>query len=232
MVPRVLETNATDAHMVRRRRSVGMDGTYSRLNASERVTIMLMLKANRAVREVARTLGRSPSTISREIRRQPLFGQLPYEASRAAHQAKGMRRSCRNRRKLGPRTALFATVCRQLRRGWSPSQIAGRLKWMHPDEPKRRVSHETIYRALYVLPRGGLRRELLSWLRQGHQNRWPRSRGSKRRERLAEDLRIAARPEEVSARLVPGHWVGDLIIGTANRAAAATLVERLAVPMI
>jgi IS30 family transposase len=79
-----------------------------------------------------------------------------------------------------------------------------------------RVSHETIYRGLYVLPRGELRRELLACLRQQHQNRWPRSRGQKQRERSPEELRIAARPEEVGPRRVPGHWEGDLLKGAST----------------
>src|SRR5437660_5044179 len=137
-----------------------MGKSYCRLSATERVTIMLMLRDGRGVNEIARTLGRRPSTISREIRRQPYDGRLPYEATRAEDHAFAMRWRCRNKRKLRADSALFARVAGDLRRGWSPLQIAGRLARMHPDDPPKRVSHETIYRALYVLPRGELRREL------------------------------------------------------------------------
>jgi IS30 family transposase len=203
-----------------------MGASYVRLSDDERVSIMLMLQKKCGVNEIARNLGRSPSTISREIRRQPLHGELVYEATRAMQHARVSRWRCRNRRKLLPGNALFRTLSRWLHRGWSPAQIAGRLKRMHPEDPERRVSHETIYHSLYVLPRGELRRELLACLRQGHQNRWPRSRGTKRRDRLPEELRIAARPEEVGPRLIPGHWEGDLLKGALNRSAVATLVER------
>jgi IS30 family transposase len=122
-----------------------------------------------------------------------------------------------------------------LRAGWSPLQIAGRLRRMDNDQHPEAallhgsgtVCHETIYTALYALPRGELRRELLSALRQGRQNRRPRSRGADRRQGfVTEEIRIAARPEEVLGRLVPGHWEGDLIKGAANRSAVGTLVER------
>lgn len=203
-----------------------MGKNYSRLNATERAAVMLMRRDGRGVSEIATALGRHKSTISRELRHQAYVGVLPYEATRAAAQAFALSRRCRNRRKLSPESDLFAEVAWLLRFGWSPRQIAGRLRRMHPDDSSRRVCHETIYRALYVLPRGELRRELLACLRQGHQNRWPRSRGTRRRERLPEELRIAARPEDVGKRMVPGHWEGDLIKGASNRSAVATLVER------
>lgn len=199
---------------------------YKRLSGTDRISIMLMVRDGHGVNEIARRLGRSGSTICREIRRQPYDGQLPYEATRAMDHARWARWRCRNKRKLKAESGLFATVASLLRRGWSPMQIAGRLKRMHPDDASLRVCHETIYRGLYVLPRGELRRELLACLRQGHKNRWPRSRGQKRRERMPEELRIAARPEEVGPRLVPGHWEGDLLKGASNRSAVATLVER------
>jgi len=97
---------------------------------------------------------------------------------------------------------------------------------MHADDADKRVCHETIYVALYALPRGELRRELLACLRQGHKARRPRSRGADRRDRIAAELRIAARPEEIAERLIPGHWEGDLIKGAHNRSAVGTLVER------
>jgi transposase, IS30 family len=203
-----------------------MGVVYGRLSSEERATIMLMRRDGRAIRAIARLLGRAASTISRELRRQAEHGKLPYEATRAAARAFAQSRRCRNRRKLRPGEALFEVVAGHLRCGWSPQQIAGRLRRMHPDDASKRVCHETIYRALYALPRGELRRELLACLRQGHQRRWPRSRGSDRRERIAQELRIAARPQEVAERLIPGHWEGDLIKGTYNRSAVGTLVER------
>jgi len=121
---------------------------------------------------------------------------------------------------------LFEHVAGQLRSGWSPLQIAGRLRRMEPADRPGTACHETIYGALYALPRGELRKELLSALRQGRQNRRPRSRGTDRRGFVTDDIRIAQRPEDVAARLIPGHWEGDLIKGAANRSAVGTLVER------
>lgn len=114
----------------------------------------------------------------------------------------------------------------RLRCGWSPEHIAGGLKHDHPDRPERRVSHETIYCALYALPKGELKKELLSLLRQASRARRPRSGGKKRGEVLKDITPIAARPAEVETRLIPGHWEADLIKGKGNRSAVATLVER------
>jgi IS30 family transposase len=200
---------------------------YCHLTSTERAVIMVMRRDGSSLRAIARRLDRDPGTISREVRRQPERRTLPYEATRAAAQAFWKSRRSRNPRKLKPGGALFETVVGHLRQGWSPLQIAGRLRRMHPDDASRSVCHEAIYVALYTLPRGELRRELLACLRQGHQQRRPRSRGADRRkDRIAEELRIAARPEDVEERRIPGHWEGDLIKGAYNRSAVGTLVER------
>lgn len=114
----------------------------------------------------------------------------------------------------------------RLRCGWSPEQIAGGLKHEHPNDPAKRVSHETIYRALYALPKGELKKELLGLLRQAGRSRRPRSGGKKRGEILKNITPITARPAEVETRLIPGHWEADLIKGKGNKSAVATLVER------
>jgi IS30 family transposase len=205
---------------------MGMGECYNHLDATERAAIMLLRRDGKGVRHIARTLNRNPGSISREINRQPEHRHLPYEATRAYQHAFAQSRKSRNRRKLIPGTPLFDTVAGHLRQGWSPLQIAGRLSTMSPNDASGRVCHETIYVSLYALPRGELRRDLLACLRQGHQARRPRSRGANRRDRVADELRIAARPEEVAGRLVPGHWEGDLIKGAFNRSAVGTLVER------
>ncbi|MGY4397309.1 IS30 family transposase [Sphingomonas sp. UYAg733] len=132
----------------------------------------------------------------------------------------------KRRRKLRSGTALFDTVVGYVREGWSPLQIAGRLRRMEADDRSQRVSHETIYLALYALPRGELRRALLACLRQGRQARRPRSRGSDRHSWVPDALRITGRPEEIEERQIAGHWEGDLIKGAFNRSAVGTLVER------
>jgi len=203
-----------------------MGDCYSHLQGAERATIMLMRRDGASMRAIARMLARSPSTISRELARQPAHADLPYEATRAEAHAFANRVRSRNPRKLVRGEALFERVATYLRQGWSPLQIAGRLKRMHPDDPTATVCHESIYVALYALPRGELRRELLACLRQGHQSRRPRGRGADRRRHIAEELRIAARSEDVAERLVPGHWEGDLLKGAHNRSSVGTLVER------
>src|SRR5271166_5406470 len=126
-----------------------MGECYSHLNDAERAAVMVMQEAGSGVRAIARRLLRSPSTISRELRRQPYFDQLPYEATRASAHAHWQRCRSGNRCKLRPGGALFETVARRLRQGWSPLQIAGRLRRMHPEDASRRVCPETIYLALY-----------------------------------------------------------------------------------
>jgi len=201
-----------------------MGECYSHLSYWERLVVASGLRDGLSVRAIARTLSRDPSTISREVRRNRAYG-APYDAPRAVFRALRLRRQSRPR-KLRPDTALFDAVVGHLRQGWSPLQIAGRLRRMEADDLRRRVCHETIYVALYALPRGELRRELLACLRQQRQKRRPRSRGADRRGFVPEELRIAARPEEIAERLIPGHWEGDLIKGAANRSAVGTLVER------
>jgi len=120
---------------------------------------------------------------------------------------------------------LWRWVKGRLRAGWSPQQISGRLKHMHPDDPDRQVSHETIYAALYAQPRGYLRTELIKYLRQAHKKRMARSRG-KRRGGWPDMTPIAERPDAVETRRVAGHWEGDLIIGKAQQSAVGTMVER------
>jgi IS30 family transposase len=109
---------------------------------------------------------------------------------------------------------------------WSPQQIAARLKRDYPGDMTKRISHETIYAAIYIIPRGELRRAFLSCLRQHRKVRRPRSRGTDRRGQIPNRTPIAMRPLEVNTRLVPGHWEGDLIKGKANASGVGTLVER------
>jgi IS30 family transposase len=200
---------------------------YSHLSYVERLEIADGERAGLSLRAIARRLKRDPGTISRELERNRLVGYDRYDACSAFFGALARRgHARRGGRKLGPDTPLFATVAGHLRQGWSPAQIAGRLRRMHPEDRRESACHETIYAALYALPRGELRRELLACLRQGRQNRRPRSRGTDRRGFVPDGLRIAQRPEDVAERLIPGHWEGDLIKGAHNRSAVGTLVER------
>ncbi|HNG02300.1 MAG TPA: IS30 family transposase [Nitrospira sp.] len=202
-----------------------MGTNYEHLNAEERATIMLMQGEGCSLRAMARRLHRAPSTISRELERNSEEA-CSYDARRAGVRARALRRKPRRTPKLAPHTVLFGVVEHYLREGWSPEQIAGTLKRTWPHDRERTVSHETIYNALYVMPRGELRTELIACLRQGRGGRRPRARGEDRRGQIPDMARLQARPDEVDDRLVPGHWEGDLIKGAANRSAVGTLVER------
>jgi IS30 family transposase len=204
-----------------------MGSCYSHLSYCERLSIDEGIRCGLSLRAIARRLNRDASTVSREVRRRLRACTPRYDAPSAHFAALDRRSWCRrDGRKLRVGTALFACVAGHLRAGWSPLQIAGRLRRMEGDDHPGTVCHETIYTALYALPRGELRRELLGALRQGRQNRRPRSRGTDRRHFVSDDVRIAARPDDVAGRLIPGHWEGDLIKGAANRSAVGTLVER------
>ena len=204
-----------------------MGACYDHLSYVERLSIDEGQRSGLSLRAIARRLNRAPSTVSRDIRRIEPW-QRHYDAPPAFFSALARRSQSRQgRRKLIAGSPLLEHVAGQLRSGWSPLQIAGRLRRMDPATSPGTVCHESIYTALYALPRGELRKELLAALRQGHQNRRPRSRGTDRRQGfVTDDIKIAERPEDVAGRLIPGHWEGDLIKGAANRSAVGTLVER------
>ena len=196
---------------------------YRHMSAEERETLSLGLAQGQSLRTMATVLGRAPSTVSRELARNARGH--PYRACPAqslavtrAHQPR------RPRKLLDP--WLWQYVRTHLGQGCSPEQIAGRLRREYPDDMRKRLSTETIYVALYVLPRGTLRTELLAALRQARKARRPRSRGTDRRGQLLHMTLIADRPAEVASRTVPGHWEGDLIKGARNGSAVGTLVER------
>jgi transposase, IS30 family len=197
-----------------------------KLTVEERVAIDLRRKDGWGVRAIARELGRSPSVISTEIGR----GREPdgsYAAGSAQAAAAARRDRSGRRAKLAPDSPLFAEVANLLRLQWSPEQIAGkRLEAGTEMSSGLRVSHEAIYQAIYAVPRGELRRELLACLRQGKPQRGRRSKDGERRGRICDMTSIHERPAEVEGRLVPGHWEGDLIKGASNRSSVGTLVER------
>lgn len=199
---------------------------YEQLGAEERAYLMLSLQAGNSQRGIARELRRSASTISRELKRNRSATGIPYNAASAGTLARQRQKIARRPLKLQANTVLLGVVQHCLKEGWSPQQISGRLKDSFPDEPEGRVSHETIYTTIYAMPRGALRKELISYLRKGHQGRRARSQGMDRRGCLPEMVSIHDRPPEVEDRLIPGHWEADLIKGAGNRSAVATLVER------
>jgi IS30 family transposase len=194
------------------------------LTLSERETISRGLAADRSARSIARQLGRAPSTVSREIKRNG--GRDRYRAAGADGRAWSRARRPKRCKLAGDRW-LRSLVARKLRLSWSPEQIAGWLKRRYPKEESYRVSHETIYRSLFVQARGVLKKELISHLRSQRRMRRP---GAKKwpgdaRGQIPCMVSIRARPASVEDRAVPGHWEGDLLTGP-NNSYIATLVER------
>lgn len=230
------------------------------LSFEEREEIALLRAQELGIREIARRLGRSPSTVSRELKRNAATrgGKLEYRASVAQWKSElvarrpkpaklvmnprlgqyvrdrleGKIHDAQGREVAGPRQAPFIGRNKPHRgdrkwvNGWSPEQIANRLRVDFPDDRSMRISHEAIYQALYIQGRGALKHELVSYLRMGRASRVPRARTqAKAWAHVSEEVMISSRPAEAEDRAVPGHWEGDLIIGL-DRSAIGTLVER------
>jgi IS30 family transposase len=180
--------------------------------------------AGLTIRSIAAALRRAPSTVSRELRRNG--GRQQYRAS-SADQAAWQRAHRPKQGKLVVNRALTRVVARKLRRRWSPEQIAGWLKRTYPDDENYQVSHETIYRSLFIQARGALKKELLQYLRTQRSMRQSRHKSLKGEGlgQITDTVSIRERPAEVADRAVPGHWEGDLLFGSRN-SQIATLVER------
>ena len=186
-----------------------MGRCYSHLSSVEREEISRALALGREVRAIARQLGRSPSTVSRELHRNARRAH-DYRATVAQWRAQRRARIARRPRRLAD-AWLRRYVGRRLSQGWSPQQIAARLRRDYPRDVEKRISHETIYAAIYIVPRGELRRTLIGCLRQHRKVRRRRHRSGLKRGDIPNPTPIAARPMEVEARLVPGHWEGDIL---------------------
>ena len=197
---------------------------YQQLQPEDRVTMASLLQQNRSLRDIAAVLKRSPSTISRELRRNA--HPTGYASSSACACAQRRRLQGRPLGKLHPDGILFGLMRHFLNERWSPEQIALTLAAIYPRGHEHRVSHETIYNCIYAQPVGELKRELIATLRHAHNKRVPRSKGQDRRGQIPDMVSIHLRPPEIEDRQFPGHWEGDLIKGAANASAVGTLVER------
>ncbi len=194
------------------------------LTLAEREEISRGVAAGQSLRWIAAALGRAPSTVSREINRNG--GRRQYRASKADEAAwdrAHRRKTC----KLAENRALARIVAEKLQLEWSPDQIAGWLKSRYPDDENYQVSHETIYKSLYIQARGALKKELLQHLRKTRAMRRSRHHTQKTKDhgRITNTVSIRERPAEAEDRAVPGHWEGDLLCGS-NNSQIATLVER------
>jgi IS30 family transposase len=194
------------------------------LTLAEREEISRALMAGQSIRAMATRLNRAPSTISREIRRNG--GKDHYRASRADQQAWDRARRPKEC-KLVRHRVLARLVAAKLQQQWAPEQIAGWLKHRYPGNEARQVSHETIYRSLFIQTRGALKKELLAHLRRTRAMRRSRHHTQKTADhaQITDAISIRERPAEVEDRAVPGHWEGDLLFGGRN-SQIATLVER------
>ena len=192
-----------------------------RLTLADREEITLGLHAGESFTVIAARLGKAVSTVSREVAANG--GRGAYRAWRAQQRAQEQARRPKTPKLACPRLAI--QVATWLDEWWSPQQIAHRLRTEFPGDPMMRVSHETIYQALYVQGRGELRRELARCLRAGRAKRRPRGRGENTGQ-IRDMVMISERPAEAEDRAVPGHWEGDLIIGKGCKSAVGTLVER------
>lgn len=202
--------------------------TYRRLGDVEREEISRGLASGIRISAIARQLNRPPSAISREvIRNSGTSGYRAFSAGRRSQRSASSRR--KGKRRLTSEDRLSAYVIVKLKKRWSPEEIVKRMKEEYPCDMAMRISHETIYQYVYVLPRGALRQTLITALRQ--ERRYRRKKGARpnseeMRGKIADMLSIEERPREVANRTIPGHWEGDLILGRHKRTALGTLVER------
>jgi IS30 family transposase len=215
-VQRIVALHGGIAPLPRRRAGVA-------LRLEEREEISRGIAAGRSIRSIARLLGRAPSTICREIERNG--GLRSYRATRADKLA--WERALRPKRcRLACHGRLRWRVAQKLALEWSPQQIAGWLKRQYPDDPSMQISHEAIYRSLFIQSRGVLKKELMAHLRTQRQMRLAKSaKPGSGHGRILDMVSIRERPAEADDRAVPGHWEGDLLTG-ANDTHIATLVER------
>jgi len=200
---------------------------YRRLTAAEREEISRGVAQGQTLTAIAKELGRPTSTVSREIQRHA--GQRGYRAWSASMQAVWAARSRRSgKRRLFAAGPVRTYVVAKLHKCWSPQEIAKRMRQEYPADTTMRISPEAIYQYIYVLPRGELKRTLISALRQERKHRRPHKarNATEHRGRLADMLSIEERPAAVADRTIPGHWEGDLILGQHKRSALGTLVER------
>jgi IS30 family transposase len=209
-----------------------MSKNYRQLVEADRFQIQFLLAQGISQNLIAKRIGFSASTVSHELSRtRSHFKHDGYFAGQGQQlHDLNRKRGGALRRKMGQAfdSPMALAVLVDLHEGWSPEQVSGRIVESNATSalPRATVSHETIYAAIYAQPRGALRSELVKALRKSRAGRLPRSRGKARYNAVQDAVSIAFRPIEVAARLVPGHWEGDLIKGARNASAVGTLVER------
>ena len=203
-----------------------MNKPYTRLQDHERETISRGTAAGWTFTRIALLINRDVSTVSREVHHESSYRRC-YRAVRAHDRAIQTRHRLKQPKKLDVHQPLQDYVLANLRQQWSPQEIAKRLIRDYPQDTTMRISHESIYTYIYILPRGGLRNELIACLRQERKLRQNRKRSHDKRGSITNAISISERPAEVADRTIPGHWEGDLVMGSrASNSAIGTLVER------
>ena len=196
---------------------------------AEREELSRLLSQGQTFTDIADLLGKNKGTISREVGRKGM-DRYTYRAHKADWDARRQKRQQGRKRKMDQNKELKQFIFDKLKLRWSPDQIVKELKAVYPDNESMRISHEAIYTYIYILPRGSLKKELLSYLRQ--QKKYRRRQGKnqprndEKRGQIPEMISIEERPKEVELRAIPGHWEGDLIMGKWKRSALGTIVER------
>lgn len=200
--------------------------SYTHVSQEEREEISRGLASGTSLHGIAERLRRDPGTISRELSRNAGGDRERYRAGTAGRRARRRAMLPRRQRELFRERWLWGYVTAKLREDWSPEEISARLRRDYPRDMAKRISHEAIYQALYILPRGTLRQELLAHLRLRHRKRRKRGLIHDRRGRIPHMVSIHERPRSVEERRVPGHWEGDLLVGRNHQSAIGVLVER------
>jgi IS30 family transposase len=198
---------------------------YTQLDKREREIISQLHSQRKSIRYMAINISRSPSTVSRELRRS-IAKDGEYWALDAEFRADTRKEIPRRKRKLRENPLLWCYVQERLKCKWSPRQIAERIIYEYPMDTTMRISSEAIYTYLYLLPRGELKKELLSCLRKERLERRRRTHHYKPRSFIVDAISIHERPKETELRTIPGHWEGDLIVGKEHKSYIGTLVER------
>jgi len=203
-----------------------MNKQYHRLTLAEREKISQRIWASETFNQIAKSLGRDPSTVSRDVKKQVKKKRRSYSPTKAQELANEKSKQRGRKKMLETNQVLKDYVYQKLNQEWSPEEIAKRIKLDYANDMTMRISHETIYQHLYCLPRGELKKELMKGLRQRRRWRLSRQNVHDRRQRIPDIISISERPAEVGDRIIPGHWEGDLIVGKRHNSAIGTLVER------
>lgn len=201
--------------------------SYNRLSLLEREELAEGLARQESLRDIAEDLGRSASTLCRELQRNRFSRYRPAIAERVARK-RAEASHCHAKLGQNGHLPLHAYILWRLGQYWSPEQISETLKREYPEDARMQISPEAIYRYIYLLPRGEMRKELTRYLRQPKRQRGRRGRtaAGTREPQIPGMISIEERPKEVADRIIPGHWESDLLMGSLNRSALGTIVER------